>query len=135
MPDNISTRATYSGVAIGRTCWAVAEGYIPPHSHGAGPDLESHEVLCVLNTGVNDAKVELTIFFEDRAPAGPYRFTVLAQRTRHLRLNTLRDPEPIPKNTPFSSLLISDVPIVVQHSRLDSRQAELALLSTIAFPV
>jgi hypothetical protein len=27
----------------------------------------------------------------------------------------------------------SDVPIVVQHTRLDSRQAENALLSTIAF--
>jgi hypothetical protein len=27
----------------------------------------------------------------------------------------------------------SDVPIVVQHTRLDSRQAELALVSTIAF--
>jgi len=28
----------------------------------------------------------------------------------------------------------SDVPIVVQHSRLDSRQSANALLSTIAFP-
>jgi hypothetical protein len=28
----------------------------------------------------------------------------------------------------------SDVPIVVQHTRLDSRQAENALLSTVAFP-
>ena len=27
----------------------------------------------------------------------------------------------------------SDVPIVVQHTRLDSRRAELALLSTMAF--
>jgi hypothetical protein len=28
----------------------------------------------------------------------------------------------------------SDAPIVVQHTRLDSRQAENALLTTIAYP-
>jgi hypothetical protein len=30
-------------------------------------------------------------------------------------------------------VITSDVPIVVQHTRLDSRQSENALLSTIAF--
>jgi hypothetical protein len=34
---------------------------------------------------------------------------------------------------PFASVIAADVPIVVQHTRLDSRQAENALLSTIAF--
>jgi hypothetical protein len=32
-------------------------------------------------------------------------------------------------------LIMSTVPIVVPHTRLDSRQAENALMSTIAFPV
>ena len=41
--------------------------------------------------------------------------------------------EPVPTGTDFSSIIESDVPIVVQHTRLDSRQAELALVSTIAF--
>jgi hypothetical protein len=31
-------------------------------------------------------------------------------------------------------VLVSDVPIVVQDTRLDSRQAENVLLSTIAYP-
>ena len=39
----------------------------------------------------------------------------------------------IPVDTDFASRIESDVPIVVQHTRLDSRQAENALLSTIAF--
>jgi hypothetical protein len=30
-------------------------------------------------------------------------------------------------------VIVSDIPIVVQHTRLDSRQAENALLSTIAY--
>ena len=33
----------------------------------------------------------------------------------------------------FASLIEADVPIVLQHTRLDSRQAENALLSTIAY--
>jgi hypothetical protein len=60
---------------------------------------------------------------------------VPARRTLHLRFNDLADPEPIPFDTDYASVLSSDVPIVVQHTRLDSRQAELGLLSTIAFPV
>jgi hypothetical protein len=46
----------------------------------------------------------------------------------------LRDPEPIPIDTEFASVIESDVAIVVQHTRLDSRQAENALLTTIAYP-
>jgi len=39
----------------------------------------------------------------------------------------------VPRDTDYSSLFESDVPIIVQHTRLDSRKAELALLSTVAF--
>jgi hypothetical protein len=42
-------------------------------------------------------------------------------------------PEPSPVDTDYASAIESDVPIVVQHTRLDSRQAENALLSTIAY--
>jgi sensory rhodopsin transducer len=49
-----------------------------------------------------------------------------------VRFNELRDPEPIPANRHYSHVIESDVPIVVRHTRLDSRQAALALLTTIA---
>jgi hypothetical protein len=75
------------------------------------------------------------VYFSDRDPAGPYRVTVPGRRTRHLRFNDLDDPEPIPAATDYACVIESDVPIVVQHTRLDSRQAENALLSTVAFPV
>ena len=42
--------------------------------------------------------------------------------------------EPVPRGTDYASVIESDRPVVVQHSRLDSRQAENALLTTIAFP-
>jgi hypothetical protein len=96
--------------------------------------MESHETICVLNAGGTDARLELTLYFADREPVGPYRLQVPARRTRHSRINDLADPAPVPCDTDYASVLRSDVPVVVQHSRLDSRQAELALLSTIAFP-
>jgi hypothetical protein len=118
---------------LGRKRWAIAEGYIPAWSHGPKPEFESHETVCVLNAGDTDARVTLTVFFKDREPAGPYRVTVGARRTLHLRFNDLKDPEPIPRGTDYSSVIESDVPIVVQHTRLDSRRMRNSLLSTIAY--
>lgn len=119
--------------AIGATRWAIAEGYIPATSHGPEPEMTSHETACLLNAGDADAHVEIMLFFTDREPAGPYRVTVPARRTKHVRFNDLNDPEPVPKATEYASVIASDVPIVVQHTRLDSRQAENALMTTIAF--
>jgi len=118
---------------IGSKRWAIAEGYIPTWSNGPDPEMTSHETACQLNTSDEDAHVQITIFFSDREPAGPYLVTVPARRTRHVRFNDLADPQPIPKGTDYASLIESDIPIVVQHTRLDSRQAENALLSTLAY--
>jgi hypothetical protein len=120
---------------IGARTWAIAEGYIPPGSSGTTPELISHETVCILNAGEQDAHVEITVYFADRAPAGPFQFTVGACRTRHLRFNDFSDPEPVPKGREYASVIVSDVPVVVQHTRLDSRQPALALLSTIAYPL
>jgi hypothetical protein len=119
--------------AIGRRRWAIPEGYIPSGSSYSDRDLVSHETACILNTGDRDAHVAITIFFADREPVGPYRVTVGGRRTLHLRFNDLDDPQPIPRSSDYASVFESDVPIIVQHTRLDSRRAEVALLSTVAY--
>jgi hypothetical protein len=119
---------------IGRRTWAIAEGYIPSWSHGPEPQMTSHETVCILNASVQEAHIEIMIFHSDREPVGPYRLTLPAQRVKHVRFNELTDPEPISTDTDFASVIESDVPIVVQHTRLDSRQAENALMTTMAFP-
>lgn len=119
---------------LGSTRWVIADGYIPGGSTAASPELVSHETASVLNTGARPAVVVITVYFEDRDPAGPYRVDVDPRRTKHVRLDQLDDPEPVPRDTPYAVLIESDVPVVVQHTRLDSRQAENALVSTIAFP-
>ena len=59
--------------------------------------------------------------------------TVPAQRTLHVRFNELKNPEPIPTGTDYASVIESDQPVVCQHTRLDSRQAALALMTTLAY--
>jgi len=118
---------------VGSRTWAIAEGYIPEGSTGPEPAMLSHETACILNASDEDAEVEITIYFSDREPVGPYRISVPARRTKHIRFNDLHDPEPVPLGTDYASVIRSNVPVVVQHTRLDSRQAENALLSTIAW--
>jgi hypothetical protein len=118
--------------AIGKKRWAIPEGYIPSESFSTDRALISHETACILNAGDADAHITLTVFFTNREPV-IYQVTVPARRTLHLRFNDLKDPEPVPLDTDFSSVFEADVPITVQHTRLDSRRAEISLLSTIAY--
>lgn len=118
---------------VGRRLWVIAEGYIPGESTGEGPELESHETACILNAGDSDAHLRITLYFADHEPVGPYEVSVAARRTRHLRFNELDDPEPVPRDTDYASVFHSDVPVVVQHTRLDSRQPALALMTSMAW--
>lgn len=118
---------------IGKRRWAIAEGYIPSGSVSQDPAFVSHETACILNAGDTAARLRILVFFKDRSPAGPYKLIIPARRTLHLRFNDLNDPEQIPRDTDYASVIESDVPIVVQHTRLDSRKSELSLMSTTAF--
>lgn len=119
--------------AIGKKIWAIAEGYIPSWSNGPEPEFLSHETACILNAGDQDAHVKITVYFSDQDPVGPYTVTVPAKRTKHIRFNDLKDPQEVPRGKDYASIIESDVPVVVQHTRLDSRQAENALISTMAY--
>jgi len=118
---------------IGRKRWAIGEGYIPETSHGPEPEMTSHESICVLNASDEEARLQVWVFYKDREPVGPYVISIGPRRTKHIRFNDLTDPEPIPRGTEYASLIESNTPVVVQHTRLDSRQSENALISTIAF--
>ena len=118
---------------LGKKTWAIAEGYIPPTSNGPRPEMESHETVCILNTSGQTAHVEIMIYFADQNPLGPFKKEIPPERTAHIRFNDLTDPGRIPVGVDFASTIISDIPVIVQHTRLDSRQAENALISTIAY--
>lgn len=72
---------------IGCKHWAIAEGYIPAYSNGPEPQFTSHETVCILNTADQDAHVQITIFYSNKEPIGPYQITIPARRTKHIRFN------------------------------------------------
>ena len=84
--------------------------------------MTSHETACLLNVSDQDAHVRIMIYFSAREPVGPYQIIVPANRTNHVRFNDLKDPEPVPRGTEYASVIESDVPIVLQRTRLDSRR-------------
>ncbi len=118
---------------LGNKVWVIAEGYIPAYSTGPQPEFTSHETACILNTGNEDAEIKITLYFSDREPVGPYILTIKPRRTLHLRFNDLKHPEPVPRATDYASVIESNVAVVVQHTRLDSRQNANALISTLAY--
>jgi hypothetical protein len=120
-------------MTIGHTQWAIAEGYIPSGGLEGDRALISHETACLLNAQDEDAKVSIMIYFADREPVGPYQLTLEARRTLHLRFNDLDDPEPVPRDTDYACVIESSVPIVVQHTRMDSRHPNIALMTALAY--
>ncbi len=96
--------------------------------------MTSHESACILNAGDDDARVQLYVYFTDREPAGAYSLTIPARRAHHRWLNDLQEPAPILLDVDYGCVIHSDKPIVVQHTRLDSRQTANPLMTTIAYP-
>lgn len=123
-----------SSFSIGKKVWVIPEGYIPEGSTYTSRELISHEAFCVVNTNRQEAKLSVTLYFTDRDPVGPYRLNVPGQRTRHFRFNDLNEPQPVPRATEYSAVIEADIPIVVQFTRLDSRVANNALMTSLAFP-
>ena len=92
---------------IGHKHWTIAEGWIPPLGD---------ETVAFLNVSLQEAHVQIFIYYTNRDPVGPYRLTVPAERVQRVRFNRLTDPEPIPRATEYASTIESDVPIVVQYT-------------------
>jgi len=119
----------------GNTIWMVPGGHIPLISTGKEPELTGRDVLFLLNTNEQDAHVNITVYYADREPAGPFSIKIKAQCVRNLRFNDLVDPEPVRLDTDYAVLVESDIPVVVQFTRMDTAQPELAGITSIAYPV
>lgn len=115
----------------GKRHWFVPDAFLPADSSGG---FASHESACLLNAGNENARVTFTFFFEDRDPLGPVELTLAARRTWHVRLD---DPAQLagvelPRGVPYAYSVESNVPIVLQHSRLDT-SGGYTLFTTIAY--
>ena len=120
--------------ALGHRVWFIPDGYLPPSSYPGA--LMSHEAVCVLNAGSAEATVRLTIYFEDREPWRDLTSRIPGERTLHIRLDRAEHTggRQLPTGVPYAIKVESDVPVIVQHSRLDATQPALALFTTLAYP-
>lgn len=116
----------------GKTHWFIPDGFIPPDSSG---NFQSHESICVLNCDEKEATLTITVYFEDREPLENVIYTVTGRRTKHIRTTWLKNGqgETIPEGVPYALEIESDLPVIIQYSRLDSSQSELALMTTIGY--
>jgi hypothetical protein len=117
----------------GRRTWVIPGGNVPASSNGPEPRWTSHDRISVLNTNDEPARLELSIYFSDREPVGPYELVVEARRVREVRFNDLIEPQAIPLEVPYACVIEASVPIVVQFTRQDTGQASNAQATTIAY--
>jgi hypothetical protein len=121
--------------ALGKKFWAIPGGHIPLESIGSEPELTSYDKVHLLNVSNEEAKVEITIFYTDKEPVGPYKVTVQARRLRNIRFNDLIDPEAILLDIDFASIITSSVPIIVQFTRQDTGRQKKVVFTTMAHPL
>ena len=120
----------------GSNVWYIPDTYLPEPIQADGPYI-GHEAICVLNVTDKDASVQLDFYFEDRPPIKGITLVVPSERTRHVRLD---DPEQlggyeVPLSVGYAVRIRSDVPIIVQYTRVDTTQVQCALMSTMAYPL
>lgn len=114
--------------------WVIPDGYLPAASQG---EQTSHESVCVLNLGESPAHLTLTLYYEDKPPQKGFHAECPGERCHHIRLDQIQDDagRAIVRGVPYALLVESDVPLIVQHTRLDSSQPALALMTTLAHPL
>lgn len=118
---------------LGSKIWLIPDGFIPEKSSGI---LKSHEAICLLNCNSKNAKVNFTVYFEDKDPIENIEITLDANRTKHVKTDSLiLNGVTIPVGIPYAIKVSSNVPIIVQYSRMDSTQPANALMTTMAFNV
>ena len=121
--------------AYGKIDWAFSGGCVPLESRGSEPEFISHDKIAVLNTSDKPATIGLFIYFEDTPPLGTFWVKIGPRRLRKIRFNDLIDPLPIELGKNYSCLIQSDVPVVVQFSRMNSGTDKIAEMGSMAFPV
>lgn len=119
---------------IGKLDWAFSGGRIPFETTGKEPQFNSHDKIAVLNTSVETAEIEIFIFYEDQEPVGTYEVEIEAQRLRKIRINDLIDPEAVRLDRNYGCYIRSNIPVVIQFSRIHTGQNANAIMGTMAFP-
>ena len=123
--------------ANGALTWLIPDAYLATPADD-DPIFKNHEAICILNVTPDDANLKLDFYFEDRDPIEDVEIVVPAKRCPHIRLDK---PEQvggydIPLDVPYGVRIRSDVPIVVQYSRMYASDGKIdSVITTLAYAV
>jgi hypothetical protein len=117
---------------FGKKLWIFPDGEMPPP--GDYP-LKGHESVVILNTAKEDARISMVLYFTDREPEKGIEFTVPSERVRCIRMDNLEDicGVSVPVELQYAISLESDVPVVAQYGRLDTRSQPMAFYTTSGY--
>jgi len=119
--------------AQGKRTWIFPDGDLRPRGE-EGLRMGAHASLIALNTGDQDAHIEMDVFFSDREPETGIKLLAPARRVTCFRMD-----KPVGDRqfqVPFGQYALrlrSDVPIVAQIGRADVRQPNLAYYTTLGY--
>lgn len=115
----------------GKTQWVYPDLELPPPGDFL---LKGHESLIVLNMNDADAAISLTLYFTDKEPLALPPATVHARRVRCFRLDKKEDVgAAVPREIQYALRLNSDIPVVAQYGRLDTRQQNMAFYTVMGY--
>lgn len=118
----------------GKKVWYFPDTEMPPPGDSL---LKGHESVIILNDNDEQASIKITLFFTDREPISNINLCVLPRRVRCLRTNNVEDfgGIEIPREVQYAIKLESNVPVVAQYGRLDTRQDNMAFYTTMGLGV
>ncbi len=116
----------------GKCFWFIPDAFYPVVDNG---EYVSHEAVCILNTNDTDAYIDITLYFENKDPVTGFKAVCKAKRTNHIRMDKIVsvDGKKVERGIPYAMTVESNVPIVVQYSRLDTTQPEMSFMGLIAY--
>jgi hypothetical protein len=114
--------------------WFIPDMFWPKTETGGA--YTSHEAICVLNANGQDAQISLDLYFEDREPLSGFEVCCKAARTNHIRMDKLTNSSgvAVPQGTPYAAIVRSNIPVVVQYTRVDTTPMPFSLMTTMAYP-
>jgi hypothetical protein len=119
--------------AFGKRKWIIPGGHVPLKSTGREPDFLSQDRLAILNTGIETAKIEISVFYTNKEPVSYQTLEIKAKRLRKIRINDLINPAPVYLETDYALVIESDHNVVIQFLRMDTGNSGVSVLGTIAF--
>lgn len=116
----------------GHKIWVFPDMEMPPITD---PCLTAHESVIILNLCETDANINISLYFTDRPPVLGISVKVGANRVRCLRTDNASDfgGVIIERELQYALKLESDVPVVAQYGRLDTRQSNMAFYTVMGY--